>query len=673
MGFENLPKTTADLAQEQMAKLRALFPECVTESEQGLAVDFDLLRRALSPEAVVEGPNERYRLEWPGKRAARYAANAPTASTLRPVRERSKDFDATRNLYVEGDNLEALKLLRTAYSGKVKLIYIDPPYNTGHDFIYHDKYVRSVREEMDKAGLLDDEGRQTEDKDPFQKNDETNGRYHSDWLTMMYPRLLLARDLLTDDGVIFISIDDNEQANLKRLCDEVFGAENFVTTIHCQMSTTQGMKVKAAQEGNIVKNAEYVLCYTRDGHKTIAQHPLYDLRERYDEHYSLFLREDGTIAQLREEYDFRFPRDCNNEKPYKLAQAYAKSEDFAKFVREKRAQIACTDKVTGFNLSSDIKNKCWTKVVRSGKEYLLTLDETGHIRQLLRLSSSWGMTDGFYEAEGLRKIRGDWWAGFYIDMGNVGKEGGVDFRNGKKPLRLIKQLVKMSSLKDDDLVMDFFSGSATTAHAVMALNAEDGGKRRFILVQLPEKAELGSAAAEAGVANICEIGEERIRRAGEKLLGEHPELRGKLDVGFRVLRVDERNELEAAQTPDDALTNWATALQEETIKEGRTEEDLLFQALLRVTEPLLVERIEREVMAGLTVWSVADGFVVACLAGEGQLTAAKAEAVTRWIVGQAVSPSYVAFREAGFADDSVKLNVEAGLRQAGCKATLWVL
>ena len=673
MGFENLPKTTADLAQEQLAKLCALFPECVTESERGLAVDFDLLRRALSPEAVVEGPNERYRLEWPGKRAARYAANAPTASTLRPVRERSKDFDATQNLYIEGDNLEALKLLRTAYAGKVKLIYIDPPYNTGHDFIYHDKYVRTVREEMAKAGLIDDEGRQTEDKDPFQKNDETNGRYHSDWLTMMYPRLLLARDLLTDDGVIFISIDDNEQANLKRLCDEVFGAGSFVTTIHCQMSTTQGMKVKAAQEGNIVKNAEYVLCYTRDGHKTIAQHPLYDLRERYDEHYSLFLREDGTIGQLREEYDFRFPSDCNNKKPYKLAQAYAKSEDFAKFVREKSAQIACSDKVTGFNLSSEIKNKCWTKVVRSGKEYLLTLDETGHIRQLLRLSSSWGMTDGFYEEEGLRKIRGDWWAGFYIDMGNVGKEGGVDFRNGKKPLRLIKQLIKMSALKDGDLVMDFFSGSATTAHAVMALNAEDGGNRKFILVQLPEKAELGSAAAEAGFANICEIGEERIRRAGEKILGEHPELRGKLDVGFRVLRLDEKNEVQAAQTPDDALTNWDVALQEETIKEGRTEEDLLFQALLRVTEPLLVERIEREEVAGLTVWSVADGFVVACLAGEGQLTAAKAEAVTRWIVGQAVSPSYVAFREAGFADDSVKLNVEAGLRQAGCKATLWVL
>ena len=251
-----------------------------------------------------------------------------------------------------------------------------------------------------------------------------------------------------------------------------------------------------------------------------------------------------------------------------------------------------------------------------------------------------------------------------------------------KSTLLIKRLMAMGNLlpREDtsesqghDIVMDFFSGSATTAHAVMALNAEDGGKRRFIMVQLPEAAELGSAAVDAGFTNICDIGEERIRRAGEKILGEHPELRGKLDVGFRVLRLDEKNEVQAAQTPDDTLTNWDVALQEETIKEGRTEEELLFQVLLLVTEPLLIEHIEQEDVAGLTVWSVADGFVVACLAGEGQLTAAKAEAVTLWIVGQVPQPSYVVFREEGFADDTVKLNVEAMLRQAGCSATLWVL
>ena len=625
MGFENLPKTTADLAQEQMAKLRALFPECVTEGPAGLAVDFDLLRRSLSSEAVVEGPKERYRLEWPGKRAARYAANAPTASTLRPVRERSKDFDTTQNLYIEGDNLEALKLLRTAYSGKVKLIYIDPPYNTGHDFIYHDKYVRTVREEMDKAGLLDDEGRQTEDKDPFQKNDETNGRYHSDWLTMMYPRLLLARDLLTDDGVIFISIDDNEQANLKRLCDEIFGAGNFVANI-CHKS-----RASVSSDKIISSNHNLILFYTRDFAQVFSQ------RKRI-----------GLDPDLT---NFKFE---DERGPYRLVPVDGpggarKGNPFFEFMG-----------VKGY--------------FRFSKETM-----TEKYAQGLIVKKGNSLYQKYYreEAEKSRKKDTTWWedAGL-TSTATIALQrlmGGNYFDNPKPVSLILRQLKLVTNDDKDAIVLDFFSGSATTAHAVMQLNAEDGGNRKFILVQLPEKAELGTAAAEAGFQNICEIGEERIRRAGEKILGEHPELRGKLDVGFRVLRVDEKNEAEVAQTPDDALTNWEAALQEETIKAGRTEEDLLFQALLRVTEPLLVERIEREVMAGLTVWSVADGFVVACLVGEGQLTAAKAEAVTRWIVKQDIRPSYVVFREEGFADDTVKLNVEAMLRQAGCKATLWVL
>ena len=625
MGFEQLPETTADLAQERLARLRALFPECVTEGPGGPAVDFDLLRRALSPEKVVEGPRERYRLEWPGKRAALYAANAPTASTLRPVRERSKDFDATQNLYIEGDNLEALKLLRTAYAGKVKLIYIDPPYNTGHDFIYHDKYVRTVREEMDKADLLDDEGRQTEDKDPFQKNDETNGRYHSDWLTMMYPRLLLARDLLADDGVIFISIDDNEQANLKRLCDEIFGAGNFVANI-CHKS-----RASVSSDKIISSNHNLILFYTRDFAQVFSQ------RKRI-----------GLDPDLT---NFKFE---DERGPYRLVPVDGpggarKGNPFFEFMG-----------VKGY--------------FRFSKETM-----TEKYAQGLIVKKGNSLYQKYYreEAEKSRKKDTTWWedAGL-TSTATIALQrlmGGNYFDNPKPVSLILRQLKLVTNDDKDAIVLDFFSGSATTAHAVMQLNAEDGGNRKFILVQLPEKAELGTAAAEAGFQNICEIGEERIRRAGEKILGEHPELRGKLDVGFRVLRVDEKNEAEVAQTPDDALTNWEAALQEETIKEGRTEEDLLFQALLRVTEPLLVERIEREEVAGLTVWSVADGFVVACLAGEGQLTAAKAEAVTRWIVGQAVSPSYVAFREAGFADDSVKLNVEAGLRQAGCKATLWVL
>ena len=610
MGFENLPETTADLAQERLERLRVLFPECVTESEQGLAVDFDLLRRALSPEAVVEGPNERYRLEWPGKRAALYAANAPTASTLRPVRERSKDFDATRNLYVEGDNLEALKLLRTAYSGKVKLIYIDPPYNTGHDFIYHDKYVRSVREEM--------------------------GRYHSDWLTMMYPRLLLARDLLTDDGVIFISIDYNENFSLRKICDEIFGADMFMGEIYWESKTKSQNTITAFDK--LQPKMEMILVYARCQKRRFnlivkgnKQYPLEDEKGVYREYPLEVMNASGIRG--RESMIFPISDGVSTVSPqagkqWKLGQAQV-----ATHLREGNLFI------------------------RDGE---VIIKMRPHMERNEQTEPFWGFLDKTIgTAESAKKEL----------TALIGPHGFETV----KPLALLQRLVYHATNKGDDLVMDFFSGSATTAHAVMQLNAEDGGKRRFILVQLPEQAELGTAAAEAGFANICEIGEERIRRAGEKILGEHPELRGTLDVGFRVLRLDEKNEVQAAQTPDDALTNWDVALQEETIKEGRTEEDLLFQALLRVTEPLLVERIERAEVAGLTVWSVADGFVVACLVGEGQLTAAKAEAVTRWIVGQAVSPSYVAFREAGFADDSVKLNVEAGLRQAGCKATLWVL
>lgn len=653
MGFEQLPETTADLAQERLARLRALFPECVTEGPGGPAVDFDLLRRALSPEKVVEGPRERYRLEWPGKRAALYAANAPTASTLRPVRKRSKDFDATRNLYVEGDNLEALKLLRTAYSGKVKLIYIDPPYNTGHDFIYHDSYVRSVRDELAKAGLLDDAGRLTENKDPFRKNDETNGRYHSDWLTMMYPRLLLARDLLADDGVIFISIDDNEQANLKRLCDEIFGAGNFVACFVWEK------KRKASNLDAQVRGiTDYILCYRKE--KDVVLSVAEDVPEE-NKPYPIY--NSGNKRAI-----LTFPggkiRTRLNDGMYPAGD-YPDEKTLVRLLTDVTIKDGVVENT--FQLEGE-----W-RYSQGKLDELLARNETIVLKGT-KFKPYW-----LNNEERVKKIR-TLLTKTYYDVG-TNEDGnaevaallGKEIFSFPKPVMLVKKLVEAIG-DTEGIVLDFFSGSGTTAHAVMALNAEDGGKRQFILVQLPEKAELGSAAAEAGFADICAIGEERIRRAGEAILGERPELRGKLDVGFRVLRVDEKNELEAARTPAETLEDWAANQHEKTIKPGRTEEDLLFQALLRVAEPLLVERIERrEAAPGATVWSVAEGFLVACLTGAGALTAARAEAVTRWIVGQPVAPSYVVFREEGFADDTVKANVEAGLRQAGCRATLWVL
>ena len=345
-------------------------------------------------------------------------------------------IEETDNLIIKGNNLIALHSLKKRYAGKVKLIYIDPPYNTGND--------------------------------GFNYNDRFN---HSTWLLFMKNRFVIARELLKNDGIIFVQCDDNEQAYLKVLMDEIFGRDSFVSTIHCQMSTTQGMKVKAAQSGNIVKNAEYILVYSKDGHQNVAKNPLYDLRPEYDEHYSLYLKSDGTVAQLRELYDYSFPNDLNNKKPLKLKEAYKKSEDFSEFIKNNLNDIVRIDKVTGFNIESNLENGKWNSVKRNGKEYILTLDRNGKINQLMRLKDSWGKTDNYKREEGLRKIRGDWWEGFYLDMGNVGKEGLVDFKNGKKSERLISQIIKMTT-DEGALVLDSHLGSGTTASVAHKMNRQ---------------------------------------------------------------------------------------------------------------------------------------------------------------------------------------------------------
>ena len=608
--MEHLKMHTINKVDENVSKIAALFPNCVTEAkgENGEIthkIDFDMLKQELS-HSLVEGREERYQFTWPDKKQAILTANAPINKTLRPCREESVNFDETENLYIEGDNLEVLKLLQETYLGKIKMIYIDPPYNTGNDFVYNDEFSVSSSEFSERSGNFDEEGNLLVDN--YTRNTESNGRFHTDWLNMMYPRLKLARDLLSDDGVIFISIDENEITNIKYLCNEIFGEENLVTVIHCQMSTTQGMKVKAAQMGNIVKNAEYILVYSRDGHKNIAKEtPLYDLRPEYDEHYTLYLKKDGTIGQLTELYDYKFPKDCANKKPMKLAEAFRKSEEFADIVRSHLADIVCSDKVTGFDVTQELKNGYWKEVERNGKKYLLTLDAKGSVRQLLRLCDSWGKCDDYYRSEGLRKIRGDWWANFYIDMGNVSKEGDMEFPNGKKPVRLLNQLTKMCCSKDS-IILDFFSGSATTAHAVMQLNAEDGGNRKFIMVQLPELCDEKSEAYKAGYKNICEIGKERIRRAGNKLIEGHTDCKDKLDIGFRVLKIDSSNMEDVYYTPDHIDTN---ALFKNNIKSDRTGEDLLFQTMLDLGI-MLSSKIETKKINSKEVFCVEGNYLMAC-------------------------------------------------------------
>ncbi|HHF5564895.1 TPA: DNA methyltransferase [Haemophilus influenzae] len=350
--------------------------------------------------------------------------------------KRRSDGTPAENLIIKGNNLIALHSLAKQFKGKVKLIYIDPPYNTGNDgFKYNDKFN------------------------------------HSTWLTFMKNRLEIAKTLLADDGVIFVQCDDNEQAYLKILMDEVFGRENFVTTIHCQMSTTQGMKVKAAQDGNIVKNAEYIIVFSKNGHKNIAINPLYDLRSEYDEHYSLYLKNDGAIGQLKELYDYRFPKDLKNTTALSLKEAFKKSNEFAEIVKTHLSKIVRSDKVTGFDLSVELENSKWKEVERNGRKYILTLDKNGKVCQLLRLQDSWGKTDNYNNDEGLRKIRGNWWEGFYLDMGNVGKEGSVDFKNGKKGERLISQIIKTAT-NENDIILDYHLGSGTTAAVAHKMNRQ---------------------------------------------------------------------------------------------------------------------------------------------------------------------------------------------------------
>ena len=576
---------------------------------------------------IAEGQRERYQFTWPGKAKAKLEARRPCDKTMKPHPEKSVNWDTTQN------------------------IYIDPPYNTGHDFIYDDDFAQTHEEYDSQSGEYDGEGGR------LVANPDSNGRFHSDWCSMMYPRLLLARDLLSDDGVIFISIDDNEQVNLRRICDEIFGESSFVTVIHCQLSTTQGTKVKAAKEGNIVKNSEYILSYSKDGHKNVAVNPLFDLREKYDQHYSLYLKNDGTIGQLRELYGYRYPKDCHNTSPYSLAEAYKRSDEFAEIVRTHLAEIVCTDKIGNIPGLSELRQGQWKEVQHGGRSYLLTVDGNGAVRKLLRLKDSWGKTDDFYGEEGLRKIRGDWWSGFYIDMGNVSKEGSIEFKNGKKPVRLIRQLIKMVT-DGSAIICDFFSGSATTAHAVIQQNLEGGGYRKFLLVQLPESCSNDASAQKNGFSTICDIGEERIRRAGKKIaeevdvsnrqlkIGEDP--KPVPDIGFRVFSIDSPNFLDTYSEPGEQTQASLFSLVD-NLKEDRTPEDLLFQVLptFRISYSARVEKMD---VAGATCFNVNDGQLIACF--DMPVSTDAIEKIAQ------MKPIYAVFRDASFAGDSDAANFE---------------
>ena len=597
---------TADMTEKNIDKIAALFPNCVTEmrDENGeikRGINFEMLRQMLSPDVVDGG--ERYEFTWVGKKASIVEANKPIRKTLRPCPEESKDWDTTENLYIEGDNLEVLKLLQESYLGKVKMIYIDPPYNTGNDFIYADDFMRSQQEENEQMGMYD------EDENRLFKNTDTNGRFHSDWCSMIYSRLMLARNLLSDDGVIFISIDDNEQANLKKICDEVFGESSFVASMIWKS------KSGGANDVSIIAcDSEYVLVYGKNIEK-------------------LFFNLDKN-AEVTTSYN----QTDENGRKYSLDRldkqslGYQPSLDFPitgpdgriYTVEHKNPAV----KVARWRWSKDtVKERYNELVFKYPYIYTKNYEKDGIVPRNLMIEERFGRTrTGKTEVAAL------------FDK--------VAYFNFPKPTKLIKFLIEIAS-NVDSVILDFFSGSATTAHAVMQLNAEDGGHRKFIMVQLPEPCDEQSEAYKAGYKNICEIGKERIRRAGEKIKTENGLTAQNLDIGFRVLKIADSNMKDVYYAADE-YTQSSLMDMISNIKDDRTDLDLLFGCLIDWGVPLSMP-YKSEQLDGCTVHVYNDGDLVACF--DENIP----ESVVRKIAER--KPLRTVFRDSGFADSPAKINM----------------
>ena len=617
--MDKLKMHSLDVIGSNIEKIRQLFPNCVTErlgknGKPKWGIDFEKLQAELSNEIIGQG-EERYQFTWPDKRAANRLANTPTTMTLRPCREESVDFDHTQNLYIEGDNLDVLKVLRETYLGKVKMIYIDPPYNTGNDFVYNDDYAQSRDEFEETSGLFDEEGNQI--IDPMQRNTESNGRFHTDWLNMMYPRLKVARDLLSDDGVIFISIDDNEVENLRKICDEIFGSENHIETVVWKNKYGAGAKTVG-----FISAHEYVLVYSKNIITDLTCEFIGEEREKYNKKDSKFNQRGPYRTQ---------PLMTNSlgDRPNLMYSIFYNGVEIKPrkqwvWSKERMEEAIANDNVE-FSLQKD-----GSYTVRS-KSYLY--DENGKIRRGKPVS----VMNGPFTQDGTQEVRN------LFDAKSV-----FDFT---KPSELIKFFIGLEingNNSRDYIILDFFSGSATTAHAVMQLNAEDGGNRKFIMVQLPEKTDEKSEAYKAGYKNICEIGKERIRRAGKKIKEENKDKEGieKLDTGFRVLKLDTSNMEDVYYTPQEFMPQL---LFNENVKADRTGEDLLFQVMLDLGIELSA-KIETRQIAGKTVHIVDDNYLVACF--DRDVTEAAIKEIAE------LHPVYFVMRDASAANDNVIDNFE---------------
>lgn len=645
--MEKLKMQTANKADENFRKLAAMFPDAVTETinENGevvRAIDKDVLMQEISCK-VVDGNEERYQFTWPDKKKSVLLANAPINKTLRPVREDetvptgadsegkpycstgSVDFDTTENLYIEGDNLEVLKLLQETYLGKIKMIYIDPPYNTGNDFVYNDEFGIRSEEWNGISGNYDADGNQI--VGALERNTEANGRFHTDWLNMVYPRLKLAKDLLRDDGVIFISIDDNEVENLKKVCGEVFGEGNFVAIINWKgRGGRQDSKYYAAVH-------EYILCYAKQREYFVAGeeiksgdvYPKYD-KEKRRYYKTQLLRKWGSNSRREDRPNLFYPITApDGTEVYPVVA-----------VRDSQRPSIC-EKIDGR----------W----RHGASTMEKNIKNGLVEFVKQDDGTWIPYEKIFaplEGEEKTKKYTTW-----IDETNDGAKGIKDlfgstvFDYPKSP-NLLVRFLKMAGIESGDIILDFFSGSATTAHAVMQLNAEDGGHRKFIMVQLPEKCDEKSEAYKAGYKTICEIGKERIRRAGAKIKEEAGLAAQNLDTGFRVLKCDTSNMKDVYYNPAEYEVNMFSRL-EDNIKEDRTPEDLLFQVMLDLGV-LLSSKIEETTIADKKVFNVEDNYLIACFDSDVSEETIKAIAKQK--------PYYFVMRDSSMASDSVATNFD---------------
>ena len=597
--MDKLRMQSSNGVEDNITKIAQLFPDCVTETVDERSgqpkhlIDFEKLKQNLS-DSVMSERAERYQFTWPDKSKAILLANSPINATLRPCREDSVDFDNTQNLYIEGDNLDVLKCLKETYLHKVKMIYIDPPYNTGNDFVYEDDFAQSSEEYLANSGQFDEQGNR------MFTNAESNGRFHTDWLNMIYPRLKVARDLLTDDGAIFISIGDDEGDNLQKVCDEIFGEKNFIADI-CHKH-----RASVSNDRIISENHNHLLFYCKKVATLFSKHKL--------------IGEDPVL----EGFNLEDERGKYKLTPVDGPGGAKKGNPHYEFLG-----------VTGY----------W----RYSKETMQAKYDQGLI-----VRTTNGLQQKYYleQAKLSRKTVTTWWDDNFLTSSAtkqlIDLMGTKTFDNPKNVNLLLRCLKMITKFDKDSLILDFFSGSATTAHAVMQLNSEDGGNRKFIMVQLPERTDEKSEAFKAGYKNICEIGKERIRRAGKKIKKESPLTTQDLDTGFRVLKLDSTNMQDIYYSPKD-ISQADLFSQVDNVKPDRTGEDLLFQVMLELGATL-DSKIETTTVAGKTIYHVAEGYLVACF--DPNVTDEVVKAIAQ------MQPAYAVLRDTCMKDDSTATNFE---------------